>query len=110
MEVLGIMGFIFAIFALSRVSRLERTLRANGIGRATDGLGRRLRGYVGEEVSLRLYTGGEEVAGRACYVLDADETWALILCDKGTKREKKLLIRLDEVREVTKKKEKERAS
>ncbi len=61
-------------------------------------MGRQLAQYVGRDVLLTL--SGWDGAGLSCRVLDADEAWALLLCDPGKKRERQMLIRLDDVKQV----------
>lgn len=98
---MGVAGFIVGLLAYTKVQRLERVLRENGIGStAARGLGRRLSELVGETVTLSLYTDDGDICGQNCRVLDADETWALIRMAEGKKRERDMLIRLDDVKQV----------
>lgn len=106
MEAFGIMAFVFVMVALGRVRRLERILREHGIRPLTHGLDRQLRGHIGERVILSLYTGDGDVSGQVCRVLDADETWALLLLDQGKRAEKRVLIRLDDVKQIKSQEEK----
>ena len=98
MEALGVVSFVFVLILWSRVKHLERILRENGIRPAAGGLGRQLGQYVGKEVLLTLSS--QDGAGLFCRVLDADEAWALLLCDPGKKKERRMLIRLEDVGQV----------
>ena len=98
MEALGVISLVFVIILWGRVKRLERILRENGIRPAAGGLGRQLGQYVGQEVLLTLSS--QDGAGLSCRVLDADEAWALLLCDPGKKKERRMLIRLEDVLQV----------
>ena len=40
------------------------------------------------------------MTGKVCRVLDADEDWALVLANEGTKKECEKLIRLDSVKQI----------
>jgi len=100
MEILGVAAFIMAIFALSKTHKLERLLRENGIGSTSSrDLGRRLADMVGQSVTVYL---DDDTVGlfKPCRVLDADETWALLLENEGKKDEQKKLIRLADVRQL----------
>ena len=101
MEVFGIFAFVMVICLYSKVHRLERILRENGVrpgGQA--GLGDQLRKQVGQTVELTLETADWDIAGSVCRVLDADETWALVLVGEGKKNECEKLIRLDSVKQI----------
>ena len=101
MEVFGLFSFAMVIILMGRVNRLERILRDNGIrpgGQA--GLGDQLRRQVGQTVMLTLEASDGDVMGRECKVLDADETWALVLANEGKKNECEKLIRLDSVKQI----------
>lgn len=101
MEYIGIAGFIIAIFALTKAQKLERILRENGIGSAgSRDLGRRLADMVGQSVTV--YLDNDDMVGfsHPCRVLDADETWALLLENEGKKNEREKLIRLADVRQL----------
>lgn len=100
MEFFGIAGLFFALLAWGKVQKLERLLRENGIGpTGSRDLGRRLTGMVGQSVTLSLDS--DDLAGsQPCRVLDADETWALLLCNEGKRGEQKKLIRLADVRQL----------
>ena len=98
MEALGAVSLVFVLLLWSRVKRLERILRENGIRPAAEGLGRQLGPYVGRDVLLSLSS--QDGAGLFCRVLDADEAWALLLCDSGKKKERRMLIRLEDVSQV----------
>ncbi len=101
MEYFGVAAFIMAIFALSRTHKLERLLRENGIGSpGSRDLGRCLTDMVGQSVTV--YLDNDEVMGfpKPCRVLDADETWALLLENEDKKNERKKLIRLADVRQI----------
>ena len=98
MEALGVISLVFVIILWGRVKRLERILRENGIRPAAGSLGRQLTQYVGQEVLLTLSS--RDGAGLPCRVLDADEAWALLLCDPGKRRERRMLIRLEDVTQV----------
>ncbi len=101
MEVFGMVAFAMAIVALGRVERLERLLRENGIGPAKNTApGGQLQKYIGQTLSLTFYDASMETACKTCRVLDVDETWALLLADEGGKKERELLIRLDNVKQI----------
>jgi len=100
MEYIGLAGFIIAIFALTKAQKLERLLRENGIGStASRDLGRRLADMVGQSVTVYL---DDDTVGlfKPCRVLDADETWALLLENEGKNNEQRKLIRLADVRQL----------
>jgi len=100
-EYFGIAAFIMAIFALSRTRKLERLLRENGIGSTSSrDLGRRLADMVGQRVTV--YLDNDDMVGcfNPCRVLDADETWALLLENEGKNSEQRKLIRLADVRQL----------
>ena len=101
MEYFGIAAFVMVICLYSKVHRLERILRENGIrsgGQA--GLGDQMRKQVGQTVELTLETADWDIAGSVCRVLDADETWALVLANEGKKNECEKLIRLESVKQI----------
>ena len=101
MEIFGLFAFCMVIGLYAKVHRLERILRENGIrpgGQA--GLGGQLRRQVGQTVELTLETADWDVAGSVCRVLDADETWALVLANEGRKNECQKLIRLNSVKQI----------
>ena len=99
--VFGFAGFLMVLFLWSKVTRLERILRETGIRpAAAKDLGRQLGQWVGREVTLSLYGTDGETQGQPCRVLDADEEWALLLCEEGKKKERQVLIRLDDVKQV----------
>ena len=101
MEYFGVFAFIMVLVLMGKVSRLERLLRENGIGslRAA-GLGEQMRKQVGNTVILTVEAGDGDVMGKECKVLDADETWALVLANEGKKNECEKLIRLDSVKQI----------
>ena len=101
MEYFGFFSFIMVLALMGRVSKLERTLRDNGIGTVrAAGLGEQMRKQVGNTVTLTVEAGDGDVMGKACRVLDADEDWALVLANEGTKKECEKLIRLDSVKQI----------
>ena len=101
MEVFGIFAFVMVICLYSKVHRLERILRENGIGaKGAAGLGDQLRKQVGQTVELTLETTDWDITGSVCRVLDADETWALVLANEGRKNECQKLIRLGSVKQI----------
>ena len=101
MEYLGIFAFIMAICLFGKVKRLERILRENGItAKGAAGLGDQLRRQVGQTVLLTLETNDGDIMGKVCRVLDADETWALVLANEGRKNECQKLIRLGSVKQI----------
>lgn len=101
MEYFGVFSFIMVLVLMGKVSRLERILRDNGIGslRAT-GVGEQVRKQIGRTVELTLETSDGDIMGRACKILDADESWALVLANEGKKNECEKLIRLDDVKQI----------
>ena len=101
MEFFGIFSFVMVLALMGKVRRLERILRENGIrpGGLT-GLGDQLRKQVGQTVMLTLETNDGDIVGKQCKVLDADETWALVLVSEGKKNECQKLIRLDSVKQI----------
>lgn len=101
MEYFGFFSFVMVICLYSRVHRLERILRENGIGSVrAAGLGDQLRRQVGQTVELTLETSDGDIMGKACRVLDTDETWALVLANEGKKDQCEKLIRLDSVKQI----------
>lgn len=101
MEFFGMFAFIGIIFLYEKVKRLERVLRENGIRPGgTAGLGDQLRKQVGQAVMLTLEDSDGDLVGKVCRVLDADEDWALVLANEGTKKECEKLIRLDSVKQI----------
>ena len=101
MEYFGLFAFIMAIGLYSKVHRLERILRDNAIRPGgTAGLGEQVRKQVGRTVELTLETSDGDIMGKQCKVLDADETWALVLANEGKKNECEKLIRLDSVKQI----------
>ena len=101
MEYFGLFSFIMVFVLMGKVSRLEHILRDNGIGpvRAA-GLGGQLRKQVGRTVTLTVEGGDGDLLGKECKILDADETWALVLANEGKKNECEKLIRLDCVKQI----------
>ena len=101
MEIFGLFAFCMVIGLYAKVHRLERILRDNGIrpGGLT-GLGDQLRKQVGQTVELTLETTDGDLMGKVCKVLDADETWALVLANAGKKNQCEKLIRLDSVKQI----------
>ena len=101
MEYFGFFSFIMVLVLMGKVSRLERILRDNGIrpGGAS-GLGDQVRKQVGQTVELTLETSDGDIMGKQCRILDADEDWALVLANEGTKKECEKLIRLDSVKQI----------
>lgn len=101
MEYFGMFAFIMVIGLYTKVHRLERILRDNGIrpGGVT-GLGDQLRKQVGQTVMLTLEGSDGDLMGKFCKVLDADETWALVLANEGKKNECQKLIRLESVKQI----------
>lgn len=101
MEFFGIFAFCMVIGLYAKVHRLERILRENGIRpNAAAGLAEQLRKQVGQTVTLTLETSDGDLMGKACKVLDADETWALVLANEGKKDECEKLIRLESVKQI----------
>lgn len=101
MEYFGIFAFVFVLGLYGKIRRLERILRDNGIRPGgTAGLGEQVRKQVGRTVELTLETSDGEIMGKPCKILDADETWALVLANEGKKRECEKLIRLDSVKQI----------
>ena len=101
MEYFGIFAFIMVLVLMGKVSRLERLLRENGISSArAAGLGEQVRKQVGRTVELTLETSDGDIMGKVCKILDADETWALVLVGEGKKNECEKLIRLDGVKQI----------
>lgn len=101
MEYFGIFSFVMVIALYSKVHRLERILRDSGIRPGgTAGLGEQVRKQVGRTVELTLETSDGDIMGKQCKVLDADETWALVLANEGKKNECEKLIRLDSVKQI----------
>ena len=101
MEIFGLFAFCMVIGLYAKVHRLERILRDNGIrpgGLA--GLGGQLRKQVGQTVELTLEASDGDLVGKSCKVLDADETWALVLANEGKKNQCEKLIRLDSVKQI----------
>ena len=101
MEYFGLIAFVMVITLYGRVHRLERVLRENSIGslRAA-GLGDQLHRQIGQTVQLTLEDGDGDTMGMTCKVLDADESWALVLDNEGKKSECEKLIRLDSVKQI----------
>ena len=101
MEFLGVFAFLMVIFLWGKVGRLERLLRENGIRPVgSKDLARRLAGLTGRTVILTVYNNDWSAGGLVCRVVDTDEIWALVLADEGKKREREMLIRLDDVKSV----------
>ena len=101
MEVFGLFAFCMVIGLYAKVHRLERILRENNLGPSRiAGLGGQLRRQVGQTVELTLETTDWDIVGSVCRVLDADETWALVLVNEGKKNEREKLIRLDSVKQI----------
>ena len=101
MEWFGLVAFCMVIGLYTKVHRLERILRENGIRPAgAANLGDQLRRQVGQTVELTLEVGDGDIMGKECKVLDADETWALVLENEGKKKECEKLIRLDSVKQI----------
>ena len=101
MEFFGLFAFCMVIGLYAKVHRLERILRDNGIrpgGLA--GPGDQLSKQVGQTVELTLETSDGDLMGKVCKVLDADETWALVLANEGKKNQCEKLIRLDSVKQI----------
>ncbi len=101
MEYFGVFAFVFVLGLYGKVHRLERILRDNGIGivRAA-GLGEQMRKQVGHTVTLTVEAGDGDLLGKECKILDADESWALVLANEGKKNECEKLIRLDSVKQI----------
>ena len=101
MEYFGVFSFIMVLLLMGRVSRLERLLRENGIASVrAAGLGEQVRKQIGQTVELTLETGDGDIMGKTCKILDADETWVLVLANEGKKNECEKLIRLDSVKQI----------
>ena len=101
MEYFGIFAFVFVLGLYGKIRRLERILRDNGIRPGgTAGLGDQVRKQVGKTVELTLETSDGDIMGKQCRVLDADETWALVLANEGKKNECEKLLRLDSVKQL----------
>ena len=101
MEFFGMFAFIMVLALYSKVHRLERILRENNIGPGRlSGLGDQLKKQVGQTVELTLEASDGDLVGKSCKVLDADETWALVLANEGKKNECRKLIRLDSVKQI----------
>lgn len=101
MEYFGIFSFIMVLVLMGKVSRLERILRDNGIGPGrVEGLGEQMRKQVGNTVTLTVEAGDGDLLGKECKILDADESWALVLANEGKKNECEKLIRLDSVKQI----------
>ncbi len=101
MEYFGLFAFIMVLTLMGKVSRLERILRDNGIGAVrTAGLGEQMRKQVGNTVTLTVEAGDGDLVGKECKILDADESWALVLANAGKKNECEKLIRLDSVKQI----------
>lgn len=101
MEYFGLFAFIMVLTLMGKVSRLERILRDNGIGTVrTAGLGEQMRKQVGNTVTLTVEAGDGDLVGKECKILDADESWALVLANAGKKNECEKLIRLDSVKQI----------
>ena len=101
MAVFGFFAFIIVLTLWSKVQRLERLLRGNGIRPVgSKDLARRLAGLTGRTVILTVYNNDWSAGGLVCRVVDTDEIWALVLADEGKKREREMLIRLDDVKSV----------
>ena len=101
MEFFGLFAFCMVIGLYAKVHRLERILRENGIGSVrAAGVGGQLRKQVGRTVELTLETSDGDLMGKVCRVLDADESWALVLANEGKKDEREKLIRLDSVKQI----------
>lgn len=101
MEYFGLFSFIMVLVLMGKVSRLERVLRDNGIGTVqAAGLGEQVRKHIGQAVELTVEAGGFDLYGKECRILDADESWALVLTNVGKKNECEKLIRLDSVKSI----------
>ena len=101
MEYFGVYSFIMVLVLMGKVSRLERILRDNGIGAVrAAGLGEQMRKQVGNTVTLTVEAGDGDLVGKECKILDADESWALVLANEGKKNECEKLIRLDSVKQI----------
>ena len=101
MEYFGMFAFVLVICLYSKVHRLERILWDNGIRPGgTAGLGDQVRKQVGRTVELTMETSDGDIMGKQCKILDADETWALVLANEGKKNECEKLIRLDSVKQI----------
>ena len=101
MEYFGVFSFIMVLVLMGKVSRLERILRDNGIATVrAAGLGEQMRKQVGNTVILTVEAGDGDLLGKECKILDADETWALVLANESKKNECEKLIRLDSVKQI----------
>ena len=101
MEYFGVFSFIMVLVLMGKVRRLERILRDNGIGAVrAAGLGEQMRKQVGNTVTLTVEAGDGDLVGKECKILDADESWALVLANEGKKNECEKLIRLDSVKQI----------
>ena len=101
MEYFGIFAFVMVPALYGKVHRLERILRDNGIGTVrAAGLGEQMRKQVGNTVTLTVEAGDGDIMGKACRILDADESWALVRANEGKKNECEKLIRLDSVKQI----------
>ena len=101
MEYFGIFAFVFVLGLYGKIRRLERILRDNGIRPGgTAGLGDQVRKQVGKTVELTLETSDGDIMGKQCRVLDADETWALVLANEGKRNECEKLSWLGSVKQI----------
>ena len=101
LSAVGLAAFVLVLLLWSKVQRLERILRESGIRpAAAKELGRQLERYAGREVILSLYGAEGEMQNQLCRVLESDEVWALLLCEEGKKKERKILLRLDDIKQV----------
>ena len=101
MEYFGLMAFVLAVIALGQVQRLERLLRENGIRPGTGkNLNSQLQKHIGQTLSLTFYDTDVDTYCETCRVLDVDETWVRLVADEGKKKEREMLIRLDNVKQI----------
>lgn len=101
MNIFGMAAFALVFILWARVTRLERLLRENGIrpsGSKT--LSGQLQKQLGQTLTLSFYDERMALSGANFRVLDVDETWVLLRADEGKKKERELLVRLDNVKQI----------
>ncbi|MDE6242342.1 MAG: hypothetical protein K2M08_08005 [Anaeroplasmataceae bacterium] len=98
---LALLALGIAVAAMHRISILEHKIKALSEPIDYVVLINTLKENMGKEMKIDFFEDVTLLMGRKCVVLDLDDIWIMVQIREKKTKEEKLLIRLDNIKNVT---------